>query len=82
MFENKIALLIPGVRGLSNQHADELSDLFKKAGGRVALPERGKLNLQRYFSSIQGKHQGHHEGLRLHYNSKDQVSSERFGSSP
>ena len=43
MFENKIALLIPGVHGFLNQHADELSDLFKKAGGKVALPERGKL---------------------------------------
>ena len=49
MFENKIALLIPGVRGLSNHHADELNDLFKKAGGRVALPERGKLNELQYF---------------------------------
>ena len=49
MFENKIALLIPGVRGLSNQHADELNDLFKKAGGRVALPERGKRNELQYF---------------------------------
>ena len=46
MFENKIALMIPGVRGLSNQHAEELGEKFKKAGGKLALPERGKKHVR------------------------------------
>lgn len=73
IFEDKIALLIPGVRGLSNQHADELSDQFKKAGGKVVLPERGKLYTAIICFSVQRKHQGNHERSGLYHHPKDQI---------
>ena len=51
IFKDKFALLIPGVRGLSNDHAEDLADRFRKAGGRVIMPDKGKpLNFQRYYS--------------------------------
>jgi len=68
--------MIPGVRGLSNQHAEELGEKFKKAGGKLALPERGKESILLHYVSIfsiQRKHQRHHERPRLYNHTIDQI---------
>lgn len=41
LFQNKTALFVPGARGLSTTHAEELANEFLRAGGRVLMPEGG-----------------------------------------
>ena len=43
MLDGKSFLLIYGVRGLSHEHAENLSDRIRKAGGNVVMPEQSKL---------------------------------------
>ncbi len=43
MLESKSLLMVHGLRGLSQEHAEELADRVRKAGGRVIMPKRGML---------------------------------------
>ena len=71
IFKDKFALLIPGVRGLSNEHAEDLADRFRKAGGRVIMPDKGKSFYPNCIFSGQRKSQRGLQRSYIYYYTKD-----------